>query len=221
MTWTRGLDLSAYQDNPNTYADDVRWGEVYSAGYRFAIFRVDCGASYVDPMFATLYDGARSFGLHVGAYHYARPMAGKGDAQAEFDHFYRLLDGRRPKVIALDIEESKIGGDRLASWLREWVSLGEQRGFTVCIYTSPAYLLGLGTILDASFLRHPLWIAHYGVTMPGTLSPWPLGGWTIWQTDAARVPGVAYPCDRNWFQGDEGACQDFFEGVPSTKRSLI
>lgn len=200
LGYVAGVDVSLYQAKPD-------WLAVYTAGYRFAICKADEGASANDPTYVANREGAKSAGLLVGDYHFARPMAGADDAVREADHFLARIASRLTREDlppTLDIEESQIEGASLVEWLwsfRERVRAATDR--PTMIYTNPSYLLGKRARLDARFVSCPLWIAHWGVSAPGTLDPWPRGAWSVWQWGTAKVPGIGPICDANWFRGDE------------------
>ena len=64
-----------------------------AAGKKFAFMKARLDRLDVDPTYATNREQAKAQGLRVGAYHFARPDAGVGDAVAEADHFIATADG--------------------------------------------------------------------------------------------------------------------------------
>ena len=210
----KGIDVSVYQDSPATHSDDIDWAKVKAAGYEFVYARADAGASYNDPQSSEFYDKAKAAGFLAGFYHYARPSRGVDvvlDATREADHFLRRIGDRiapddLPPV--LDLEESEIDGCALEAWAwRFGDRIRAVTGRKPGLYTNPSYLKSLksrNTLRDVFRSDWWLWIAHWGVTSPGTLEPWPLGEWRLWQTSASKpggVPGIQYACDLDVFNG--------------------
>ena len=74
--------------------DTINWTKVAAAGKRFAFMKASRRApTSSTTTYATNRQQARAAGLYVGAYHFAQPSTGAGDAIAEADHF---IDTARP-----------------------------------------------------------------------------------------------------------------------------
>jgi GH25 family lysozyme M1 (1,4-beta-N-acetylmuramidase) len=73
---TPGIDVSHWQG-------EIDWRKVAGAGKRFVFLKATDGHDFLDPTFFRNRTGARSNGLRVGAYHFARPDPSKGDAVEE------------------------------------------------------------------------------------------------------------------------------------------
>lgn len=185
-----GLDVSHWQGS-------IDWRKVARAGKRFVFMKATDGDDYLDPTFATNRSGARSNGLVVGAYHFARPDASKGDALHEARWFVGHADpGPGHLLPVLDLETSK-GLDRqeITLWARRWVAeVRRLTGVTPFVYTSPyGWMARTGDSRALARDGAPLWIAHWGVDSP-TLPAgnWDGRGWRVWQhTSKGHVAGIA------------------------------
>lgn len=72
-----GIDVSAHQPG-------VNWNAVKANGIEFAYIKATEGTSYISPEFNKQYTSATNAGLIRGAYHFARPAASSGAAQANY-----------------------------------------------------------------------------------------------------------------------------------------
>jgi lysozyme len=70
-----GLDVSSHQNS-------INWHSVASRGAQFAYIKATEGTGYVNPNFASQYDGAYQARLIRGAYDFALPNNSSGAAQA-------------------------------------------------------------------------------------------------------------------------------------------
>ena len=84
-TRLEGIDVSHWQGT-------IDWAKVRAAGKRFAYIKASEHTSFVDDKYQTDRSRAKSAGLKVGAYHFARPNIGTTDAYAEADHFIETAD---------------------------------------------------------------------------------------------------------------------------------
>ena len=74
----RGIDVSVWNEN-------VNWQAVKDFGIKFVMIRTTMGKSNTDEAFLSHYEGARSVGLKVGAYHYSYALT-PDDAVIEAEH---------------------------------------------------------------------------------------------------------------------------------------
>src|ERR1022692_1892730 len=63
-----GTDVSGYQPS-------INWTTVKNAGVAFAWSKATEGTGYVNPYFTSQEAGAKSVGIYIGAYHFARPSS--------------------------------------------------------------------------------------------------------------------------------------------------
>ncbi len=190
---TRGLDVSHFQGT-------VDWPQVVQAGYAFAFIKATEGITYVDPMFAENWSGAKAAGLLRGAYHF---FEANDDPQQQVENFLNtvtLEPGDLPPV--LDVESSSTSSQVPAATIVEsiaaWLQAVEQAtGLTPILYTDASYWNSLAT---EQFGGYPLWIAEYGVASPTLPQGWT--SWAFWQfTESGTVPGIATAADLDLFQG--------------------
>src|SRR4030095_2325491 len=95
-----GIDVSHWQGY-------IRWVDVKSAGVKFAFAKATDGRTIVDSRYAGNRDRAEAAGVHIGAYHYARPDRTTSDAVREANWFvdHAGLRGRHLLPV-LDIEST-------------------------------------------------------------------------------------------------------------------
>ena len=138
-----GLDVSAFQGT-------VDWPSVASRGALFAYSRASEQANTPDNSFGANYQGAKSNGLFVGAYHRARPDVSSGRAQADYflDRAQYVRDGRTlPPMLDIEWPRSTWTGlndcynlttTQLVAWIRDFVDqVAARTGQLAMIYTNP------------------------------------------------------------------------------------
>lgn len=187
---TPGIDVSHWQG-------EIAWGKVARVGKRFVFLKATDGHDFLDPTFFRNRTGARSNGLRVGAYHFARPDPSKGDALEEARWFVSRADPRPGNLLpVLDLETSKgLDSKGVTLWARRWVAeVRRLTGVTPLVYTSPyGWLNRTGDSRALARDGAPLWIAHWGVSSP--LLPaggWDGNGWRVWQyTSHGKVAGIS------------------------------
>jgi GH25 family lysozyme M1 (1,4-beta-N-acetylmuramidase) len=190
--YTEGIDISHWQGV-------IDWTKVAAAGKRFAFMKASESTDFVDATYVTNRAQARAAGLFVGAYHFAQPTTGAGDAVAEADHF---VDTAQPAsgdlVPVLDLERSgSLSQVALTAWVQSFLDRVYQRvGVRAAIYVSPSFWRNyLGdTSWFAANGYDILWVAHWttGIApiVPG--GNWAGDGWTFWQyTSDGVVPGIS------------------------------
>lgn len=178
----------------------VNFATVRAHGQRRVYLKRSEGVNFVDDTFNARYHSAKRAGLHVGAYHFARPSQSSARAEAEF--FCRLLPKLEPgKSLrpCLDLEDpNETPGPHLAAWANEWLDyVRAHTGYAPIIYGGAWYLE------PCRFQRIPvsLWLAAYGRN-DGKEYPYKIPKpWTQRRVIAhqyastAHVPGVAGQCD--------------------------
>lgn len=188
----RGIDVSHHQG-------PIDWRSVASERWvRFAYVKATEGDDWTDPAFAPNWNGARSAGLRVGAYHFFT-FCSSGAAQAR--QFLAVVP-RDPRALpaALDVE----GGGRCARppraailrELRAWCDAVEAAtGKRPVVYvTEDSYR----RILSGSGMKNRLWIRDL------VREPSPAAGeaWSLWQWHSrGRVRGVRGRVDLDAYRG--------------------
>ena len=71
-TYAKGIDVSHYNGA-------IDWTQVATASYRFVYAKATEGSTLIDLTYSINRQGAKAFGLRLGAYHFARP-AGASEA---------------------------------------------------------------------------------------------------------------------------------------------
>lgn len=191
MTQRWAVDLSNHQAQ-------VNFEQLRAAGCELVYLKATEGATYVDATFRARAHAAAAAGLHVGAYHYARPSTNVLDARDEAAAFLRQIAGaplNLPPVLDL---EAAVPGTRaqLAAWAEAWmVAVGAGTGRRPMLYTYESY--ARQWLHDAAALAvFPLWLAAYQPAQPAPPAPW--RSLAMWQhTSTATVPGVAGRVDRS------------------------
>jgi GH25 family lysozyme M1 (1,4-beta-N-acetylmuramidase) len=199
----RGVDVASYQ-HPGGAAID--WGQVASAGYKFASIKASEGNYYVNPYYATDLAQAKAAGLYVTGYHFAVPNVSSGTSQADYavKHARYGPDGRT-MPLELDIEYNPYGptcygltAARMVAWISGFIAEAQRlTGQPTIIYTTADWWRSC-TGDSRAFGSDPLWVAAYRPSSPPMPSGWP--DWTFWQyTSVAQVPGIATVVDVSYF----------------------
>jgi GH25 family lysozyme M1 (1,4-beta-N-acetylmuramidase) len=201
---TEGIDVSHWQNT-------IDWTAVRAAGKKFTYIKASESTDFVDPLYATNRSKAQAAGLLVGAYHFAQPSTGAGDAVAEADHYVDTATPASGDLLpVLDLERSGgLGVTALTAWVRAYLDRVYQRtGVRAVIYCSPSFwknYLGDTTWFSANGYSI-LWVAHWTTAAQPTLpaASWGARGWTFWQyTSDGSVPGISGRVDLNRYNGTD------------------
>jgi GH25 family lysozyme M1 (1,4-beta-N-acetylmuramidase) len=180
-----GIDVSSGDGS-------INWRAVWRAGHRFAYIKASEAGELRDPRFAENWSASGQAGILRGAYHFARPVAGRGGAEeAGFmcEVCGRLGAGALGHLPpAVDIQSAEgLDPDDVHAWAGAFVAEIRQRlGRTPVIYAGQFWKTTLREATDV--WGCPLWLADYG-TAAEVPAPWTR--WTFWQhTLSGVVPGV-------------------------------
>lgn len=195
---TPGIDVSHYQGA-------INWTSVRNAGIRFAFIKATEGTSFLDSRFDYNYVAAYNAGIIRGAYHFARPAASSGAAQADFvaNNGGAWSADSRTLPAALDLEAGCHGLSQSAmrGWIQSFLDRYRTRtGRHAIIYTTTSWWTSCTGNWSGPWSTSPLWIARWAST-PGTL---PAGApfWSFWQyTSTGSVSGISGNVDRNHWNG--------------------
>lgn len=190
--YIEGIDVSHYQDT-------IDWARVAAAGKKFAFMKASDSIDYIDPTYATNRAQAKAQGLRVGAYHFARPDAGVGDAVAEADHFIATAAWASGDLLpVLDLETTGgLGVTKLQAWVSAFLGrIYDRTGVRALIYSSPSFWANKmgNTQAFAQAGYKSLWVAHWTSNPSATVpaANWAGNGWTFWQyTSDGSVPGIS------------------------------
>jgi len=202
-----GPDVSSHNHDNGAKVD---WSAVHNRGKAaFAFVKATEGGGYSNPAFSSDFALARHHGLYRGAYHFARP-GGKtnpdiiANATGQANQFLRATGnlagpGNLPPV--LDLEDAgTLGWVQMALWTHTWLNVvGNRTGRIPIVYTYGSFWKEkLGN--SAAFVRHPLWLASYGVSTPVLVGGW--SSYTFWQfTESGRMDGLSGSTDLSIFNG--------------------
>ncbi|KAH7923615.1 glycoside hydrolase family 25 protein [Leucogyrophana mollusca] len=183
-----GIDISSHQGS------NIKWSTLKSHGISFAYVKATEGRNYVNPYFKNHYDGAKKAGLLHGPFHFARPSASSGSAQASYfiSHGGSWSADGHTLPGALDLEGGCAGLTKSAmvSWIKSFSSQyhSSEKRYPVLYITTNWWKSCTGN--SAAFgSSHPLWLASWASSM----GPLP-AGWrsaAIWQysKETGSTPG--------------------------------
>jgi lysozyme len=201
--YLEGIDVSTWQGT-------VDYAKVKAAGKSFVIAKATEGIGYVDPTYATNRSAARSAGLALTGYHYARPDLNPTNPVEEADWFVsKLAMATGMLVPALDLEVAgSLGTTGLQKWVAAWLAeVYARTGVRAMIYTSPNFWKNAmgDTTSFADQGYTVLWIAHWFVSAPTMpAANWGGRSWTFWQyDDCGSVPGIAGCVDLDRYNGTD------------------
>jgi GH25 family lysozyme M1 (1,4-beta-N-acetylmuramidase) len=191
-----GLDVSSHQNS-------INWTSVASHGAQFAYIKATEGLGFVNPDFASQYNGAYQARLIRGAYDFALPNDSSGAAQARYfvaNGGGWSADGRTLPG-SLDIENNPYGAEcykfsksAMVAWIASFDATYEAlTSVWPVIYTNSQWWAKCTGNYGGFASQDPLWMASYGAT-PG-LGGWP--GFTFWQYSTTGT----FPGDQDLFNG--------------------
>lgn len=191
----KGIDTSHYQQN-------VDFGRVVNAGYKFCFIKASEGVFTKDKSFKINWAGAKLNKIERrGAYHFFHPNL---DPKEQANNFVNAVGPLDPlDILALDLEVTdgtapNIDYQRVKTFMNQ-VELMTKK--VPILYSGAYFMESLG--IHPDMLKYKLWVAHYGPSeAQGPLVPKPWDDWTFWQyTCKAQVPGVMGLCDASYFNG--------------------
>lgn len=185
----KGIDVSKYQGN-------IDWAAVRNSGIEFAMLRGGYGRynTQKDGKFEQNYNGAKSVGMPIGAYHYSYATS-VAAAEQEADFCLSYLAGKSFEYpIIIDVEEkrqSNLGKAALTQVVDAFCSKIANAGYLVGIYASKSFFQNY---LDMNILgKYEVWVAQWASAC--TYS----GEYGLWQyTSDGSVPGIAGRIDMNY-----------------------
>lgn len=181
-----GIDVSHHQGS-------IDWAAVADAGIGFAFLKATEGRSFIDKRYRENRDAARSLGIKVGAYHFARPS---GDPFGAVDHFHSIIGDEWDLPPMLDLEVTDgVAPHALGQWVLKFLVDANSVFGDVGVYTSPGWW-NSAVALPGVLHDFSLWVAHWGTTNPSTPNDWV--NWQVHQyTSHGSVPGIYGRVDRN------------------------
>lgn len=179
-----GIDVSNHQG-------DVDVATAAECGVKFLFHKATEGVNYVDPFYGPNLERARSAGIVVGSYHFARPDLNP-DPVAEANYFLAKVGTPRVgELLALDIES---GDGALQAWVTVWLRTVEARvGFKPLLYSGDWFMRPHSLEYNDDLKEYGLWLAAYRSSYPTAPPNWAF--WAVWQYGTGPVPGVNGSCD--------------------------
>ena len=224
-----GTDVSHWQGT-------INWTTVKNAGVAFAWAKATESDYYTDAYFTANVNGAKSVGIPIGAYHFARPsshpnITGPNSAETEAAHFWSVVGnyvkpGGIYMVPMLDWEDTyytKAAGftdaNTASAWVNQWCNTVSNYarangviGMKPIVYTGVWYSQPSSTYpgLTTAVTIWPSWIAAYpsnpNPQTGGPSSSYPWSTWNVWQY-----------ADTNWSGGDS----DVFNGTLAQMQATL
>jgi len=171
----------------------------HAAGVGIVIAKATEGVGYHDAFYFRNVAHAHSWSLKVGAYHFARPSANTGAAEA-VSFLQELAGGESVDFIALDLEDDRVSATAdLGAFVIDWYEhVHEVFRRPIYLYTSHGYALAHGLLNSEAAAYFRLWLASWELTPPTSLSGWSrIGGWQF--TDEGFTPGVGRVDQSIWY----------------------
>lgn len=203
-----GIDVSSHNGV-------IDWKRVSKTDTKFAFIKLTEGRTHNNPRRKDNWDGAKSNGLYVGGYHFARPDTDTSldDAVMEAKHFVQALNSlgwEKGVDLApvLDLEAGmKTNDEYNASWAIKFCEHVElELGVKPTVYTAKwfwdSYLVSAEKESIEKLIKYAVWWAHYTTNTQEdpNLRGWK--NWQIWQwTGSGTVDGISGKVDRNWLPG--------------------
>ena len=183
-----GIDISNHQEGADL-------SKAKAAGCGFVFAKATEGLTWRDDHFAGFRAQAAKIGLPFGAYHFARPQAGRTGTD-EARAFLAVAGKPTGLPHVLDLEATKTSAPATTAFALEWLAtVHRATGVRPIIYTYTAFAAS-HLYPSTALAAYPLWLANYRSTPPPAPRPWK--AWVAWQhTSSATVPGIPGRCDRN------------------------
>lgn len=194
----KGIDVSSYQGN-------IDWKKV-GMQVDFAIIRCGYGDDVVSQDDRNFLDNVRGCienGIPYGVYlySYAKNKVGEESIQSEVMHVLRLLQGKNPFCVYLDMEDDGtkyLGKEKLTDLAVAFCKQITDAGYKAGVYANENWFLNY---LDAQYLSelgYSLWCAKYGNNRPR------IGvDYDIWQySSTGSVDGIISNVDMNEMVND-------------------
>ncbi len=152
----KGIDVSNWQGQ-------IDFSKVKASGYEIAYIKATEGEHTLDKNFNTNYANAKASGINIGFYHFLHGNE-NGKTQAEW-MYSNIKDKEYQCKIAIDVEVTDgANADELSQIVIDFAeTIKSLTGKDIVVYTYTSFL---GSNLNSSIDKYPLWIAEYGVNKP-------------------------------------------------------
>jgi len=187
----------------------VNWTSVYNDGRVFAFTKASESINYGDPTLANNMTQAKTAGVVIGPYHFARPLDNPGAAGAtnEANWFVSVAGSYMTNGYLRPVLDLETGGNADKTVLSTWVNafcnrVKQLKGVSPIIYTGQYFA---SAYLNTTVTNWPVWIAqwpYFPDPQNGNPSALPWSTWTFWQfSSTGTVAGVSGNCDEDVFKG--------------------
>ncbi|MHC3378041.1 GH25 family lysozyme (plasmid) [Ligilactobacillus equi] len=163
MSYNLVADVSSYQPDSLAFFQALK-----SKGVKAVIVKLTEGTTYINPKAQNQINCARSAGLLVHGYHFAR-FVGTMGAQAEASFFLQQARAHsldQASVLALDYEDPRTGHYNANNDINAFLQVLLGAGYKVDLYSMASWWQN-GYIDPAKVLAKNKWVANYGVSQPG------------------------------------------------------
>lgn len=187
---TKGIDISHHNNDSGA----IDFQKVKQAGYDFVIIKAG-GAEvgyYTDSCFEKNYAGAKSAGLHVGAYYFTSAFTTAEQGRIQAQKFLDIIKGKTFDFpVYVDVERFAGNPAGATSATIAFCDCMEQNGYFVGIYSSD--VSGFKDNLELDRLEdYSKWVARYGS------QPKYVKEYGIWQkSETGKVDGISGYVDVN------------------------
>ena len=201
-TYKIGIDVGVNNDH------NINWAQVKAAGIQFAL--LECGygddiTSQDDPTFLHNIAGCEANGIPYAVYLYSNALnyTGSESIASEISHARRLLSGKKPFCVYIDLEEPSKNPNALSvatrtSFAIQFCDALKNSGYKVGVYSCTNWL---NNYIDTTTLRnrgYSIWVADYNSFCSYTKT-----SYDIWQkTPIGTCPGVSGNVDINYMYTD-------------------
>jgi lysozyme len=196
MTEIDGVDISHFQGA-------VNFKRLKGAGCHFVFLKATDGVNFIDPMFRSNRQGAKSAGIPCGAYHFFRPQLSAGTQAA---HFLDVVGALEPGDLfpVLDVEDDKqfegIPPRHAADMVIAWMAQVEKNLGVPCILYADESIIS--NVLDGDVrlaqAGRLLWYAKYRSRRLVPKAPDPFRQLTLWQfSETGTRPGIVGKVDED------------------------
>jgi lysozyme len=186
-----GIDVSNHNGH-------ISWPIVAESGVDRAVIKASEAVDYHDEFYHFNIVQAQAAGLGTAAYHFGRPFANSGHAEAKF--FLEVCaQSPAPQKYFLDLEDDR--GSPIADLAAYAVDFLEtvavQTGTVPGLYTNTSYARAHRLLAGLELGAFDLWLAAWQSTFPVSFQPF--REWAGWQfTPEGYSPGAGFVCQDLW-----------------------
>lgn len=194
-----GIDVSHHQG-------PIDWARVARSGVAFAYLKATEGGTHIDEDFRENFEGARTAGVAVGAYHFFTFCKSGAEQAANFTAVVPHESGTLPPVVDIEFGgncAARPAVDAFAKELGDFLSAVEVGfGQQAIVYLAGDAISAYGAAIPS----RPRWVRS--IAMP------PFGqDWLIWQYhNAGRIDGIDGIVDLNVLHGDRQTLEALLKG---------